>query len=223
MSDNKAREELRQSLDSLLEDSFPDEIQGDEEIDDFVQPRRTLTKYANIKSSSEQKAKRTMSSLLKFYLSEEIIEENEYIKAKSRIDTASLGTLMYQMETTEKAITTLLEAIDSGEMAPRMFEVLGNLQKTLLDIVKSQTMYLIATEESMKKLSRELDISSPSSAGTQQNNQAGLKSRGTKELMRAIRTIEEEDAPEVEVEDVQALPTDPDEFDTGLGNEEFED
>jgi hypothetical protein len=221
MSDNKNREEFRQSLDSLLGDNFPDEIQGDENLDDIVQPRNTLTKYANVKAASVNRAKKTMNALLQFYLSQEVIDQNEYIQAKSKIDTASLGTLMYQMETTEKAITTLLQAIDSGEMAPRMFEVLGNLQKTLLDIVKSQTMYLLATEESMKKLSRELDMNSPTPSSPSQPNSSGIKSRGTKELMRAIRTIEEESVEDVE--EVQALPEDPDNFDTGLGEEEFED
>lgn len=212
MPGEKSKEEFRKSLDSLLDDDFPELIEGDDE--DLVEPIRTVTKYANIKGSSVNKAKKTMAALLRFYLSEDIIERNEYVKAKRRIDEASLGTLMYQMETTEKAITTLLEAIDAGEMAPRMFEVLGNLQKTLLDIVKSQTMYLIATEEGMKKMARELDVSSAEVKPGETNK---IKSRGTKELMRAIRDVEEED----KVQDVESIE-DPDQFDTGLDSDETE-
>ena len=39
-----------------------------------------------------------MSSLLKFYLSEEIIAEHEYIQAKSQLDEYALGMLIRQME-----------------------------------------------------------------------------------------------------------------------------
>jgi hypothetical protein len=143
-----------------------------------------------------------MDGLLKLYLSQEIIEEQEYIKARVELDKMSLGALIFQMETAERAIITMLDNIDSGEMHPRMFEVLGGLQKTLLDIVKSQTMYLMASEENMKKLSRDIDVYKPqykAIAAEKTSGNAGLiSSRGTKELMRSIRAeiqeVEDADA-----------------------------
>jgi hypothetical protein len=114
-----------------------------------------------MRTGAYAKAKRVMDGLLKLYLSQEIIEEQEYIKARVELDKMSLGALIFQMETAERAIITMLDSIDSGEMHPRMFEVLGGLQKTLLDIVKSQTMYLMASEENMKKLSRDIDVYKP--------------------------------------------------------------
>ena len=43
------------------------------------------------------------------------------------------------MENSETAITTLMDTINEGDVSPRMFEVLSDLQRTLLDIIKSQT------------------------------------------------------------------------------------
>jgi hypothetical protein len=102
------------------------------------------------------------------------------------------------METAERAIITMLDNIDSGEMHPRMFEVLGGLQKTLLDIVKSQTMYLMASEENMKKLSRDIDVYKPQykAIAAEKSNNGMISSRGTKELMRSIQSDLKEDVKE---------------------------
>lgn len=226
MPNEKVKNAFRESFDELL--SLPDEITSEETIDDIVQKPETQypTRYQNIKAASEKKAKRTMDSLLRFYLSENIIEEHDYIKMKAEIDKAALSTLMYQMQTTEKAITTLLDNIDNGDMTPRMFEVLGNLQKTLLDIVKSQTMYLMASEESLKKISRDIEIYNPGSTSVAPTSSggSGIKSRGTKDLMKALRGLE----PEPEAEEAEEIPnwqnsvqeTEIDNIDTGLGEEE---
>ena len=96
--------------------------------------------YGSMKSKAQAKATKTIDSLMKFYLSEEIIEDEEYIRAKKRIDEMTLSSLIFQLEAGEKALVTLLETIDSGELAPRMFEVLATLQKSMLDIIKSQTI-----------------------------------------------------------------------------------
>jgi hypothetical protein len=62
------------------------------------------------------------------------------------------------MEIAERAITTLMRSIDAGEVSPRMFEVLGGLQGRMLDIMKHQTLHMMAAEENMKKLKKDIDI-----------------------------------------------------------------
>jgi hypothetical protein len=99
---------------------------------------------------------------------------------------------MFQLETAEQALVTLLRTIDSGELAPRMFEVLGTLQKSMLDIIKSQTMYLVAAEESVKKLSRDVEVfTDRKNKKLNQSNQASGQvsniNRGTKSLMEEIQ------------------------------------
>lgn len=223
MPNEELKGAFRENFDELL--SIPDEITSDESIDDLVpaSPEKSYpTRYQNIKSIAEKKAKKTIDSLLKFYLSENIIEQHDYIKAKAEIDKASLSTLIYQMQTTEKAITTLLDNIDNGDMTPRMFEVLGNLQKTLLDIVKSQTMYLMASEESLKKISRDIEIYNPGTTSvTPSSGSSGIKSRGTKDLMKALRGLDTaEEAEEINQWESNVQESEIDNIDTGLHEEE---
>jgi hypothetical protein len=156
--------------------------------------------YEAVKSGASNQAKKLMNSLLKFYLSQELIEKNEYIQLKAKIDVMTLSNLINQMEIAEHAITTLMRTIDSGEFTPRMFEVLGGLQKTMLDIMKHQTLHMMATEENMKKLKRDIDIYSDSKViDVTEVKTPGTINRGTRNLMMDIQnelgneSIEDED------------------------------
>lgn len=176
---------IRKSLDDLLKDDNNTEstssglpaFSHNEPMD-----------YEQVKSSSMNTSKKLMNSLLKFYLSEELIQKNEYIQLKAKIDVMTMSQLLFQMQTAEHAITTLLRSIDAGEVSPRMFEVLGGLQKTVLDIMKHQTLHMMAAEENMKKLKRDIDIyGSTTIIQIEEKNQAGSVKRGTRNLMREIQ------------------------------------
>jgi hypothetical protein len=166
-----------------------------------------MVNYTELKAGASKKAQKTITSLMKFYLDADIIEKDEYIKAKKQMDEMTMSSLIYQLQAGEKALTTLLETIDSGELAPRMFEVLATLQKSMLDIIKSQTMYLMAAEEGTKRIARDIEIYQ------QRANQSEIEGaggdtgnkniqRGTKDLMAAIQAgihgAAEEDIEDVE-------------------------
>ena len=192
---NSQAEDIRKELDDLIgnNDTIQDTIETDPELP-AKRDLPALPSYGQLKINSSNKAKKTITSLMKFYLAEDIIEKDEYIQAKKKIDEMTMGSLIYQLQAGERALTTLLEAIEDGEVAPRMFEVLATLQKSMLDIIKSQTMYLMAAEEGAKRISRDIDIykkrddireiesSTPSGRTSGDNVQ-----RGTKDLMRMIQ------------------------------------
>lgn len=195
----ESKEKIRLSLDDLLGHDLPDEVPGLEDTPQLPRIRTEETQQQGL-IKARSKATKVMNNLLKFYLSEEIIEEQEYIKAKAELDQAALSMLIRQMENSEHAITILMDTINEGDVAPRMFEVLSDLQRTLLDIIKSQTMYMVAVEENVKKIARDLDIyQGKSTTNTKTNDSGGIKARGQKELMRALReTIDEENVQDVD-------------------------
>jgi hypothetical protein len=196
MEDN-SKDKFRDSLGDLLSD-LPDEVPGLSETPELPKVRAEGTQAVAM-TKAKGKAKKVMNSLLKFYLSEEIIAEHEYIQAKAQLDEYALGMLIRQMENSEIAISTLMDTINEGDVSPRMFEVLSDLQRTLLDIIKSQTMYMVAIEENAKKTSRDIDVYHGSPEGDSRQKSQGLKSRGTKDLMRALQeTINEEDIQDVD-------------------------
>lgn len=194
----ESKEELRSSLDELLGYDLPDEVPGLDEDYKLKPVKKEFTQPDANKAAN--KAKRVMDNLLKFYLSEEIIEEQEYIKAKAELDKSALSALIKQMENSERAITILMRAIDDeGDVSPRMFEVLSDLQRTMLDIIKSQTMYMVAVEENVKKIARDLDVYQNGGSTKKIESSGGIKSRGTKDLMRALQdSIKEENIQDVD-------------------------
>lgn len=173
------------SLKEILESDIPNKIEGETNLPVKEMP----SPYLNIKLQAENKAKKMMEKLLKFYLSQDFIDQDDYLQAKTKLETANLATMIYQMQSTERMIDKMMYEIDGGSVEPRMFEVFTALQKTLLDIIKSQTMYIMATEEGVKKISRERDVyKSLDSPQTYTKPQEGVGPvRGVKSLMKGIR------------------------------------
>ena len=163
--------------------------------------------YGDMKTGAERQAKKTITSLMQFYLDAEIIEKDEYLMAKKKMDEMTMSSLVYQLKAGERALTTLLETIEGGELAPRMFEVLATLQKSMLDIIKSQTMYLMATEESTKRIARDIELFKKRENDDEINRVGGNNSsaniqRGTKDLMNQIQAgIQQADIEDAETED----------------------
>lgn len=202
-------DDIRKELDDLIGDS-PLDVENDPK-DLPIQARPTdlapMVNYTELKAGASKKAQKTITSLMKFYLDADIIEQDEYIKAKKQMDEMTMSSLIYQLQAGERALTTLLETIDSGELAPRMFEVLATLQKSMLDIIKSQTMYLMAAEEGTKRIARDIEIYQQRQSQSeieQAGGDTGNKNiqRGTKDLMAAIQAgihgAAEEDIEDVE-------------------------
>lgn len=205
-------EDIRRDLDELIGEDTSMEISDVIETDPQLPAKRTkkLKSFPELKKSSTKKAKRTISALMKFYLDEDIIEKDEYIAAKKKMDEMTMSSLVYQLQAGERALTTLLETIEDGEIAPRMFEVLATLQKSMLDIIKSQTMYLMATEESAKRIARDIEIYKKrddvreieAATGEKQTGDSSVQ-RGTKDLMRMIREGIDSNEEDVDIEDVE--------------------
>ena len=164
--------------------------------------------YGDMKVGAEKQAKKTITSLMQFYLDADIIEKDEYLMAKKRMDEMTMSSLVYQLKAGERALTTLLETIEGGELAPRMFEVLATLQKSMLDIIKSQTMYLMATEESTQRIARDIELYKKREHDDEiervgGNSNANIQ-RGTKDLMNQIQA----GISQADIEDVEPEPSD---------------
>lgn len=177
---------VRRTIDDLLKEDSALPAERGSSLPSFNE--HEPLNYTEAKDKSLNQAKGLMNSLLKFYLSEELINKNEYIKLKARTDMMTMANLVHQMQIAEHAIVTLMRTIDSGEFTPRMFEVLGGLQKTMLDIMKHQTLHMMAAEENMKKLKRDIDIYSDQTESPKQiGSNSGTVNRGTRNLMKEIQ------------------------------------
>lgn len=159
--------------------------------------------YDERKSHFYIKAKKTIDSLLKFYFNESLISEDDYIEQRAIQENISLAQLMIQIENVSDAISTMMKVIDSGNVKPSYFQVLSEVERTFIDLLKLKSMHLIQVEDSMKRLLNDKNIYSntSSSKGNSDNKNAGLTTRGTKNLMKQLKElIVEEEIDEADIE-----------------------
>lgn len=189
MKDQK--ELIRDSISDLLMDN---DIDLSSDISDNTltfQKAQTINYYdGGALAKAKMKAEKVMNTLLKLYMSDGFISRSEYIQAKVNLDSMTLGKIMNQMEVSEAAIQVLMDNIQMGDVNPKLFDALGNLQRTFIDLVKTQTAYIENAELEYKKIAQEKEVSADDVVERDNKNEissGGLKSSNQRELMQLIR------------------------------------
>jgi hypothetical protein len=206
-SNEKAlQEELRKDLESLLNDDLNfQSTSGNSELtlnnggvelgEKMMHPNAVPTDFHKLREAAAVDAKKTLTSLVKFYLGAKIIKKNEYNKYKKKFDEMSLANMMFAIEVGQVAIIKLLEDIDMGNTHPRNFEALATLNGQMMNMVKHQQALFITMEEGYKKIKsdyEEIEAKDDSQVEETEveditNISGSYKSRGTKALMANIQ------------------------------------
>ena len=193
MSDNK--DIIRDSIADLLSDNDVNLI------DDIDSQTLTFNKVPSTVSKSEMitleqsrsKAKGVMEALLKVYLSDNFISKSEYAQAKVNLDAMTLGNIMNQMEISQRAINILMDNIEIGDINPKLFDALGKLQGTFIDLVRTQTTYIMNASDEYEKIALDKDTVVDASPSTAKQISTGFKSNSQKDLMRLIRNVSDKE------------------------------
>ena len=194
MDDNK--DIIRDSIADLLSDNdinLVDDI--DAQTLTFNKTPSTLTNTDRVTlEQSRKKAKGVMEALLRVYLSDNFISKSEYAQAKVNLDSMTLGNIMNQMEISQRAINVLMDNIELGDVNPKLFEVLGKLQGTFIDLVRTQTNYIMNASDEYEKLALDKDGDVVEvSASPAKEISGGFKSSSQKDLMRLIRNVSDKE------------------------------
>ncbi len=194
MDDNK--DIIRDSIADLLSDNDINLIDDiDSQTLTFNKTPSTLTNTDRVTlEQSRKKAKGVMEALLRVYLSDNFISKSEYAQAKVNLDSMTLGNIMNQMEISQRAINVLMDNIELGDVNPKLFEVLGKLQGTFIDLVKTQTTYIMNASDEYEKLALDKDGDMVEvSASPAKEISGGFKSSSQKDLMRLIRNVSDKE------------------------------
>ena len=185
------KEIIRDSISDLL---LENDIDLSNDISDNTltfQKAQTINYYdGGALAKAKCKAEKVMNTLLKLYMTDGFISKSEYIQAKVNLDSMTLGKIMNQMEVSEAAIQVLMDNIQMGDVNPKLFDALGNLQRTFIDLVKTQTAYIENAELEYKKIAQEKEVSADDVVDRNSKNEistGGLKSSNQRELMQLIR------------------------------------
>ena len=91
------KDPIKKSIDDLLNDdssTLPEHGVGLPSFQVVGDP----IDYDDMKVEASNESKKLMNSLLKFYLSSELIEKNDYIKAKAKVDMMTQAGLVKQLQ-----------------------------------------------------------------------------------------------------------------------------
>lgn len=196
-------EKIKESLDSIIMQEALENILPDN--DELPRLKTTdLMDFSGEKSTAMSDAKALLDTITKFYMDETSMNEAGHVEFKKKIDAMNLSSMMFQLKSAQHAITKILEEIDLGNMHPRLFEVLAQLQSQIMQMPKDYQAYLEKMEQNYKKTRIEVDEKKHSQgivmdqnsgdAGFYVTNTAvtqdgGLKSRGTRGIMEGLRDI----------------------------------
>lgn len=212
MSDSKEDKNTQDGIRKQLEDM----LLGGEQIDEasmkdkpiangeeqgplakVQHPETRNMNFYNVKDEIEGESKKLLKSVIDFYLDAKIIKKNEYLKYKKAVDEMTLSNIIFSLRTTQHAIIKLMEEIDMGNIHPRIFEVLAQLQNQMMVVVKHQAAYMITLEEGYKKVKEDHDrIEYQKSLDKDKDGDDDIKTlgegdslkiRGTKGLMLSIK------------------------------------
>ena len=197
-------EKIKENLDSIIMQESLDDVSVSSQ--DLPRLKTTeLMDFAKEKIASLSDAQALLDSIANFYVDPNLYGSAEHIELKKKIDSINLSAMMFQLKSAQHAITKLLEEIDLGNMHPRIFEVLAQLQSQIMQMPKDYQAYLEKMEQNYKKAKMEIEdkkisggvimdqsSSNPGEFSANTNSMissGGIKSRGTRSIMEGLRDI----------------------------------
>lgn len=165
MLDKNKKLALKEELEALLnmDDSLnpnnsankeSDNNQGDLKsvIQGIADKTEQAIDFEEMETRFKKKSTELMDSLFNFYIDLGVITDTDYFKYKKRLDQESINDIEFQLETIKICIKKGMEEVTTGNVHPRMLEVIANMQGQLTNVIKTKANYLLFLEDSYKKL-----------------------------------------------------------------------
>jgi len=153
------KSQIRGELEDLLRGysnnpHVPEEDVIDEQLGEII--AAPPIDFGEMNKKFEKQAKEITGSMLKFYVDLGVIDSNEYLVQKRILDNSNIQNIFFQLKTLRMAIEKIAEEINQGNTHPRLFEVFGQLQDKLTNVIKTQANYVLFLEDTYKKMNQDI-------------------------------------------------------------------
>jgi hypothetical protein len=168
--------------------------------------------YENRRKNCQRRARRMIKQATGLMISDDAVKNNPYLRSKMQVDIISLSGMLYQLELNEVMQQSLMEEVRMGSAHPRMFEVFGNLSKTIGDLNKQLLQTVEAIKMTYKDIKGDLlekqeemkALESGQTSGVFRNKE-GLVSIGTKNLIKEARKLKHQNKEDDSKDDIQDI------------------
>lgn len=124
-------------------DSTPEELEQEPLFD---------INYEKCKRSFIQKAKSSIKKIVRAVIKNPDAVDMEFVRDKIDQDAEQLGFLYYQQKLHELTQQSGIESIRTGNVSPRMLEVIATVGKNLMDISKQIADFQISIKDNYAKI-----------------------------------------------------------------------
>ena len=206
------RDELSKMIDNADDRIDQNVVPGAENTPELTMEPTFTMDFEKIRKECDKKAKRMIKNATGFMLDDDMVKNNPYLRNKMSVDVISLSGMLYQLKVNEMMQETLMEEVRSGATHNRMFEVFGQLSKTIGELNKQllQTVEAIKTTYKdvrfdIKERENDLKAIGPGQNGLVRNGK-GLIALGTKELINETKKLKVGYVPMQDIQDIQEIP-----------------
>ena len=156
----ESKQRLKDEVTSLLSSIGTDQ-QGDLVVDEELSSgtrQESPYDFDEMGKAFTLKAREVTDALFKNFVDIEVFDKNDYARIKKELDTVNMSNFFFQLKTLKILIIKVMEEITSGNMAPRMIEVAGQLQDKMASITKMQANYVLFLEDTYKGLNSDQSV-----------------------------------------------------------------
>ena len=184
------KDKISEQIEQLISANPIDLPESIENVEDnsltFERDLEQVKKEQNaILEKSKDKAKRLMDSMLKTFVSQNFLEKSQYVRAKLSVYTANVGSIIKQIEVCENSIDIISTEIQMDPPNDKLYSALSVLQKTLLELIKTQQVLIGSIEADYKNIGETIDEGK--SVDEAEETNTGVKVSDNKQLLNLIQ------------------------------------
>jgi hypothetical protein len=230
--DEDSQQDLREQLDSIIENTQAPIDDNAEQLDQDLRQGLPQEDYNEIDSQLKDYAGKLIDSIFEFYLENDLISQQSYVKFKKEASASNVASLFFQIKILKDSLISIMNQIQQGNVEPRMYEVLSQLTQKYNEAIKTQANFVLYLEDSFKKIAQEAEENDQNQSRVEQPNEksqiesdkeeaveasftddddGSYVSAGTKDLIQTIKeeVTNDEDSADADTTEVTGELTDP--------------
>jgi hypothetical protein len=177
---------------------------SDEDLEEQI--REFEKNYTEKSVAAKSSAKNILLSIADYYLGQDYIQRNEYVKYRLALEEHSLSTLIFQIEVSKKAIFELSKLIFLGTATSKHYDSLAAMQRIILDVNKCQSSLIKEIIEDFGRVRvRNKEINGETLPdGTHETDGVVINSSNRKAMMKEIKKIIKS-ANDDDIDDIESI------------------
>ena len=194
MKQKDERDELKKLLNSSPE-NIDNNVPTNDDIPEIRSEPRISEDLTELDEQCKSEAFTMITNAIAFMIPIDMINDNEYLKDKLKVDVMSLSGMIYQLRLNQIVQKTLTQEISLGVTNARMFEVFTGMSKTIGELNKQLIQTVEAIKETYRSFKNDVKEQRTEALGPSASGPSGMLTtgdgsvvtRGTKELINSVK------------------------------------